>query len=96
MTTAAAEMDEADEGLHDGAKAVELALKANEVSSSGNPYFVRTLAAAYAEVGRFDDAARTARAAIAAAKTEEPALVSRNEERARLYAAQQAYHGGVR
>jgi len=51
-----------DDSLHDGARAVELALKANQVKAD-NPYFVRTLAAAYAEVGQFDDAVKTAQEA---------------------------------
>jgi tetratricopeptide (TPR) repeat protein len=52
-----------DGSLHDGARAVELALKANQVSKANNPFFIRTLAAAYAEAGRFDDAVKTAQEA---------------------------------
>ena len=51
-----------DDSLHDGARAVELAQKANRVNAD-NPYFVRTLAAAYAEAGQFDDAVKTAQEA---------------------------------
>jgi len=71
-----------DDSLHDGGKAVELALKANEVSSSGNPYFVRTLAAAYAEAGRFDEAVKTAQEAseLASAQGQHAFAVQIHEE----------------
>ncbi len=50
--------------LRDGSKAVELARRANESAATENPEYLRTLAAAYAEAGRLDEAARTAQHAL--------------------------------
>jgi tetratricopeptide (TPR) repeat protein len=57
--------------VRNGAEAVGLALRANQLSGGGNPALLRTLAAAYAESGRFTEAAETARRAmpLAAAQT---------------------------
>jgi len=52
-----------DPRLRDGAKAVELAERASKADST-NPIVGATLAAAYAEVGRFSDAAATAETAL--------------------------------
>jgi tetratricopeptide (TPR) repeat protein len=57
-----------DASVRDGAKAVALAGKAVQVSRIKSPIFVRTLAAAYAETGRFDEAIRTARRALQLAR----------------------------
>jgi tetratricopeptide (TPR) repeat protein len=50
--------------IRDGAKAVELAERANQLTESRDPITGATLAAAYAETGRFPDAIRTAGAAL--------------------------------
>jgi protein O-mannosyl-transferase len=50
--------------LRDGHKAVELVRQANELSGGKNPIILRTLAAAFAETGRFSDAVHTAQKAI--------------------------------
>jgi tetratricopeptide (TPR) repeat protein len=50
--------------IRDGAKAVELAERANQLTKGQNPIMVVTLAAAYAEVGRFPDATKTAEEAL--------------------------------
>ena len=50
--------------LRNGAKAVTLAQQANHLTGGGNLKVLRTLAAAYAEAGRFEDALATARRAI--------------------------------
>jgi len=51
-----------------------------------NPLFLATLAAAYAEGGRFDDAVRVARAAIdLATATGQVALASQTAQQLRLY-----------
>jgi tetratricopeptide (TPR) repeat protein len=52
-----------DDALRNGARAVELAEKANRLSGEDNLVFTRTLAAAYAEAGQFEDAIKTARRA---------------------------------
>src|SRR6516164_5625153 len=52
-----------DGSMRDGARAVTLATRAVQVSGGRNPSFVRTLAAAHAEVGQFAEAASTAEVA---------------------------------
>jgi tetratricopeptide (TPR) repeat protein len=54
----------------DGARAIELASRAEKLSNGQNASAIRTLAAAYAETGRFEEAIRTAERArdIAAAQ----------------------------
>ena len=54
----------ADASIRDDAKAVELAEQAVQLSSGRDPHFLRTLAAAYAESGRFSEAITTAKQAI--------------------------------
>jgi len=53
------------DSLRNGNKAVELAQRANELAGGKNPVVLRTLAAAFAEAGRFDDARRSIQQAIA-------------------------------
>ena len=50
--------------VRDGAKAVELAERANQLTDGRNPIMGATLAAAYAEAGRFPDATKTAESAL--------------------------------
>ncbi len=56
-----------DDALRDGPQAVDLATRACELTQRENPEALYALAAAYAEVGRFPDAAGTADLAIRAA-----------------------------
>ena len=49
-----------DASLRNGTRAVELAERALKLAGGINPILYRTLAAAYAESGRFDDAIATA------------------------------------
>jgi tetratricopeptide (TPR) repeat protein len=53
-----------DGSLRNGPRAIELAKKAVEFSAPQNPTFMRTLAAAYAESGRFNDAIELAEQAL--------------------------------
>ena len=53
-----------DPRLRDGAEAVELGKRACELSHSKDPHFLDTLAAAYAEAGRFSLAITTLQEAI--------------------------------
>ncbi len=53
--------------LRDGARAVELAQRANQISGGNHPTFLQTLAAAYAESGRFAEADETAERALSLA-----------------------------
>jgi tetratricopeptide (TPR) repeat protein len=50
--------------LRNGDKAVHLAQRANQLAGGRNPVVLRTLAAAYAETGRFSDAQRSVQKAI--------------------------------
>jgi hypothetical protein len=52
-----------DVSLRDGAEAVELAQQAGELTDKWNPAVLDTLAAAYAEAGRFFEAVQVARKA---------------------------------
>src|SRR5205814_47167 len=55
--------------LRNGAKAVEIARRADELSGGSNPIVLRTLAAAYAEAGQFGQAIETASVAIQLSRT---------------------------
>jgi len=57
-----------DASIRDGIKAVEFAQQAVELSGGRDPKFLRTLAAAYAESGRFSEAITTAKQAILMAR----------------------------
>ncbi len=59
-----------DASLRDGTRAVELAERALKLAGGINPILHRTLAAAYAEAGRFDDAIATAERGQAFAERE--------------------------
>jgi len=53
-----------DATLRDGARALELAKKADQLVGGKNPISIRTMAAAYAEAGRFDEAITSAQRAL--------------------------------
>jgi tetratricopeptide (TPR) repeat protein len=53
-----------DATIRQGVRAVALAEKANQLTGETNPLFLRTLAAAYAESDRFEDAVQTAQHAL--------------------------------
>ncbi len=59
-----------DPSIRDGAKAVELARQAISLSGGKDPLFFRTLAAAYAESGRFSDAVTVLQHAVAIARVQ--------------------------
>jgi len=79
--------------FRDGARAVRLAEKACSVSGYKNAIFLDTLAAAYAEAGRFHEALRTAqnaaRRAVAEGRVE---LAKEIEKRMQLYKADKPFH----
>jgi Flp pilus assembly protein TadD len=58
------------DSTRNGARAVELAQRANQLSGGGNLVILRTLAAAYAEAGQFPKAVETARQAFELAGAE--------------------------
>jgi Flp pilus assembly protein TadD len=82
-----------DAGLRNGAEAVRLAEHACELTHYGDPMFIGTLAAAYAEAGRFDDAVATAQKArtVALAKGEKE-IAAQDEQLLELFKSGQAYH----
>jgi Flp pilus assembly protein TadD len=53
--------------IRNGVRAVELAQRANQLSAGQDPLILRSLAAAYAECGRFAEAITTARQALSLA-----------------------------
>jgi Flp pilus assembly protein TadD len=81
----------ADPKFRDGLQAVELARRAIELSSS-NAITLSTLAAAYAEAGRFAEAVQTAGQALDFAKQENQAgLAAAMQARIRLYEGGKPY-----
>jgi tetratricopeptide (TPR) repeat protein len=82
-----------DAHLRDGVQAVKYAGRACELTHYGVTLFVGTLAAAYAEAGRYDDAIAAAQNACALAeKSGEQDLLKRNQKLLVLYRAHQPYH----
>jgi tetratricopeptide (TPR) repeat protein len=76
------------DAVRDGARAVRLAERACEVTAWQDPMLIGTLAAAYAEAGRFPEAVATAEKARDQARAQrQQSLVDRNEELLRLYRA---------
>ena len=82
-----------DDELRNGAEAVRLAERACELTHYGQSLFIGTLAAAYAEAGRFPEAVATAEKAEQLATTagsKKPA--GENRQRLELYRAGKPYH----
>jgi tetratricopeptide (TPR) repeat protein len=78
-----------DASIRDGAKAVELARQAVSLSGGREPLFFRTLAAAYAETGRFSDAIAITQQAVVIAGTQgQTGLANLLEEDVLLYREQ--------
>ena len=82
-----------DDAVRDGAEAVRLAERANALTEQQNPVMLTTLAAAYAEAGRFEDAIRTAEQAtkLALAAGIE-VLANRNRQLLEYYRRGEPYH----
>lgn len=75
-----------DSTVRNGSDAVALAEKANQLSGGQRPEILRTLAAAYAESGRFLDAISTAKQALELATAESnTVLVNELQSEIRLY-----------
>jgi tetratricopeptide (TPR) repeat protein len=75
-------------GLRNGAKAVGLAEQARQLSGGANPVVLQTLAAAYAETGRYGEAAATARRALELAEAQKDGdLAGRLQDQIKLYMA---------
>jgi Flp pilus assembly protein TadD len=76
--------------VRDGPRAVELGLTAERLSGGTNSVIVGTLAAAYAEAGRFSEATTTARRAMALAAN--PTQVNTLQSHISLYEAGRPFH----
>ena len=75
-----------DSSVRDGSKAIEFSERATNLSGHQNPRILRLLAAAYAEQGRFEDAARTAEEALNLSKAQGDAdLVNTLEQNIALF-----------
>ncbi len=82
-----------DDRLRNGAEAVQLAEHACELTQYNQPWFVGTLAAAYAEAGRFPDAVATAEKAVKLATSAGLTAVAANDRQLlELYRAGKPYH----
>jgi tetratricopeptide (TPR) repeat protein len=83
----------ADGSERNGSRAVEIALDLNGLSGGNDPAILGTLAAAYAEVGRFPDAIATAGKACALASASgDKVLEGKNRQLLELYRTGQPYH----
>jgi hypothetical protein len=77
-----------DASLRDGAQAVALAERAARLAGAEQPAILDTLAAAYAEAGRFSEAVQAAtRSLELARKQDNPGMVGAMEARLVLYRA---------
>jgi len=78
--------------LRQGSKAVELATHANQSTGGNNPLVLHTLAAAYAEAGRFGEAVQTARHALQLAESQSnQVLAAKLRRELQLYEAGQSF-----
>jgi tetratricopeptide (TPR) repeat protein len=79
--------------LRNGTKAVELAERANRVAGGKNPVILATLAAAYAEAGRFPEAIETVQRALHLAETQSnTAVAGALQSQLKLYQAGTPFH----
>jgi Flp pilus assembly protein TadD len=79
--------------LRNGNQAVELAQQVNQLTGGTNLIFLRTLAAAFAETGRFADARQSAQKAIDLARAAgQTNLVNQISGELKLYAASVPFH----
>jgi hypothetical protein len=79
-------------GMRNGTEAVELAERADNLTGSGSASISATLAAAYAEAGRFPNAVQTARRALQLATDQgNTALADAIRTQIRLYQSGSPY-----
>ena len=81
-----------DPQVRDGTRAVQLAEHACDLTRYQKTMSIGTLAAAYAEAGRFDEAIKTAqKACVLAKQSGEQNLLQKNQELLGLYRAHKTY-----
>jgi tetratricopeptide (TPR) repeat protein len=79
--------------LRNGARAVELARQANELAGGNNPIILATVAAAFAEAGRFSEAVETAQRALHLAEAQSnTGLAGQLQSEMKLYQAGSSFH----
>ncbi len=79
--------------LRNGNQALALAQRANQLTGNGNPVILTTLAAAYAEAGRFSDAVSTAQRALQLAEAQSnTALADAVRSQLKFYQAGIPFH----
>ncbi len=82
--------------VRDGARSVELAQEGNRLTSGASAVMLRTLAAAYAESGRFPDALDAAGRALQLARDQsDTALMDKIERERKQYERGLPFHDGV-
>jgi Flp pilus assembly protein TadD len=82
-----------DPSRRNGARAVQLAQQADQLSGSTNAVVLRTLAAGYAEVGQFGKAIESVRAATRVARMQgDNSLAEELEQQIALYKLGLPYH----
>jgi tetratricopeptide (TPR) repeat protein len=80
-----------DAKVRDGAKAVEYATKANELTAWKRPHYLGTLAAAYAEVGKFDEAVKWAKQGLEHPEAYSPGELEQDRQALKLYETRKPY-----
>ena len=81
-----------DASVRNGGRAVELAEEANQITGGTKPYVLCTLAAAYAEAGRFTNAVAAAQSALQLANTQgNPSLANALQQDIQLYQASRPF-----
>jgi tetratricopeptide (TPR) repeat protein len=79
--------------LRNGSQAVQLAQQASQLAGDKDPDVLDTLAAAYAEAGRYDDAVQTARKAIElVGRTGQSDRLAQFNTELELYQANRPFH----
>jgi hypothetical protein len=82
-----------DASFRNGAKAIQLARQADQLSGAGNALVLRTLAAGYAEAGQFEKAIESGRAATRLAQVQgDNSLAGELEQEMALYELGLPYH----
>ncbi len=76
-----------DASFRNGAEAIQLAERADELTSGNNASIVGALAAAYAEAGKFPEAIATAQRALRLANAKDSALSNALQSEIKLYQA---------
>ena len=83
----------ADDSVRDGERAVQLAERANALAGNNDPAILHTLAAAYAEARRFEEALQTARRAMKlASRADNNAVYNAIRDELPLYELGLPYH----